>query len=65
MDINQIIQAIGTVGFPVVMCILVYVTGQKNTKEMVDSFEGAVKEFSAQMQKVHERLAHIEERLEK
>lgn len=65
MDINQIIQAIGTVGFPVVMCILVYVTGQKNTKEMVDSFKGAVKEFSEQMQKVNERLTHIEERLEK
>lgn len=55
MDINVILQAIGSVGFPIAMCIMMayYIKSlQTSHKEEMDSVKDAINNLTIEIQKL-------------
>ncbi len=55
MDINVILQAIGSVGFPIAMCIMMayYIKSlQSSHKEEMDSVKDAINNLTIEIQKL-------------
>ena len=50
MEINDVLQAISTVGFPIVACIALYYQNLKTTKALTD-LTGAINELKIYMEK--------------
>ena len=47
MDFNNVVQAVGTLGFPICMCIIIFwflVAEQKNHKEEMNSLKDVLSE---------------------
>lgn len=63
MPFNEILQAVSTVGFPIVMCGVMFYYMQKNDErhqEEVSGLRDAINNNTIVMNKVLERLEHEE-----
>lgn len=51
---QEVLQAISTVGFPIVMCVIMYVSGQKRDEA-----------FTKQLEKLNTSITRLLERVDK
>lgn len=52
MELNEVLQAISTVGFPIVACIALYYQNIKTTKALSD-LTGAINELKIYMERTN------------
>lgn len=59
MDANQIIQAIGSVGFPIVACCALFYLYDKTITKLTSTLD----KMNATLDKVFERISHLEKKI--
>ena len=59
MDANQIIQAIGSVGFPIVACCALFYLYDKTITKLTSTLD----KMDATLDKVFERISHLEKKV--
>lgn len=52
---NEIITAISTVGFPIIMCLLIYFTEKKNQSALIDEIKAGFAEIKDAIKELKER----------